>query len=86
MTMVRELSAEEFEVYRKRGEALERALAEVEKSGIPNVEHDPMPPVFLKTIEAAQREARYSVAAERPDAVGGDDAEATRLKVLERLL
>lgn len=84
--MVRELSAEEFEVYRKRGEALEQALAEVEESGIPHVEHDPMPPLFLKTIEAVQREARHSAAAERPDAIGGCDAEATRLKVLERLL
>ena len=86
MTMVRELSAEEFEVYRKRGEALERVLMEAGKSGIPEVEHDPMPPLFLKTIETAQRESSYSAAAEGPDSVGGDDAEATRLKVLERLL
>ncbi len=86
MAMVRELSAEEFDVYRKRGEALERALMEAEKSGIQELEHDPMPPLFLKTIEAVQREARHSAAAERPDAIGGYDAEATRLKVLERLL
>jgi hypothetical protein len=56
--MVGELSAEEFEVYRKRGEALEMALLEAEQSGFPQAEPDSMPPPFLMTLERARREAR----------------------------
>jgi hypothetical protein len=84
--MVVEDSAERYEVYKKRVEALEKALLEAEASGTQPSEPDPVPLPFLLVVGKEGIGAPESSSAEGPDSVGGNNAEATRLKVLERLL
>lgn len=84
--MVVEDSAESHEVYKKRGEALEKALLAAEVAGTSQSAPDPMPPPFLSILKRKGVGAPESSSAEGPDAVGRNDAESTRLKVLERLL
>ena len=75
---------DQAEVYRRRGEMFARALEAQDQVGFPPVDTNPTWPVFDQLVRS--KAADVSAAAERPDAVGGDDAQATRLKVLERLL
>ena len=75
---------DQAEIYRRREEMFARSLEAQDLAGFPPADPNPTWPVFSKLVRPSS--AEISAAAEGPDAVGGHDAEATRLKVLERLL
>jgi hypothetical protein len=75
---------EQVEIYRRRGELFARALEAQDVIGFPPADPNPTWPIFPKSVRPSSEDV--SAASERSDAVGGDDAETTRLKVLERLL